>query len=80
MAFRGAAPATPHKLSKTRKSSALAAHFDFKSKLDELLGPDDTSPSKGTVESEFDRYVSAPPSPRETDILRFWEVSASLTP
>ena len=43
--------------------------------MDELFGNANMPLSKGTVKAEFKRYVSGLPSPRDTDILRFWEVS-----
>lgn len=30
---------------------------------------------QGTVQEEFDKYTAATPSPAETDILHFWDVS-----
>jgi hypothetical protein len=42
---------------------------------DKLLDNIDTSLLKGTVQEEFDKYMTASLSPLETDILHFWEVS-----
>ena len=43
--------------------------------MDELFGHSSTPLPEGGVETEFERYMSGSPSPRETDILRFWDVS-----
>ena len=43
--------------------------------MDELFGHANISLSEGTVEAEFERYMSGLASPRDTDILHFWEVS-----
>jgi hypothetical protein len=50
-------------------------HLGFDSRMDEFLGHANISHSEGTVEEEFERYVNSLASPRETDILHFWEVS-----
>jgi hypothetical protein len=82
VAFRGAAPATPRK-SSTRKHSSAFSSFSlrhgFDSKMDNLFGGANVSISEGTIEEEFQRYTSGLLSPRETDILRFWEVSFPYT-
>jgi hypothetical protein len=81
VAFRGAAPATPRKAPALKESSlspSFLFNLEFASALDQLYGQANTSPSKGTVQEEFDRYVSGS-SPRETDIIRFWEVSFAYT-
>lgn len=78
VAFRSAAPATPRKSSTLKQSSVFSSfstRVGFDSKMDELFGGANTSLSEGTAEEEFERYVSGSPSPRETDILHFWEVS-----
>jgi hypothetical protein len=80
--FRGDAPASPRKASTLKQSSVFADFsddFGFDSKMDELFGGANTSLSEGTVEAEFERYVGGFPSPRETDIIRFWEVSFPYT-
>jgi hypothetical protein len=51
----------------------------LETKMDEIFGRPSTSLSEGTVEAEFDRYISGMPSPRDMDILRFWEVSSFYT-
>lgn len=43
--------------------------------VDDLLDNVNASPHQGTVQEEFDKYTAASPSPLETDILHFWEVS-----
>ena len=47
--------------------------------MDELFGRANTNLPEGTVEAEYERYLSGLPSPRDTDILRFWEVSFTFT-
>lgn len=82
VAFRGAAPATPRKLSTLKQSSAFpgfSKKLGFENKIDRLFGRGDTSFSEGTVEGEFDRYQSCKPSLQETDILQFWAVSFRYT-
>ena len=82
MAFRGTAPATPCKLSTLKQSSvfpSFSTRLGFDSKMDELFGRANISHSKGTVEEEFERYVNSLASPRETDIIHFWEVSFPYT-
>ena len=82
VAFRGAAPATPRKSSRVKQSSAFpnfSTHIGFDSKMDQLFGRGKASLSEGTVEAEFERYVSGLPSPREMDIIHFWEVSFPYT-
>lgn len=77
VAFRGIAPATPRKASTLKKSSAFSdfsTDLGFDKKMDELFGRADTSLSEGTVEMEFERYVSGTTS-RDMDIFHFWEVS-----
>jgi hypothetical protein len=43
--------------------------------MDRLYGHANKPPSEGSVEAEFRRYVDGLSSARDTDILRFWEVS-----
>lgn len=78
VAFRGPAPASPRK-SSTRKQSSVFHSFStlsgFDSKLDELFGHAHISLPEGTAEAELERYVNSLASPRDTDILHFWEVS-----
>jgi hypothetical protein len=72
------APATPLKSSKLRKQSTTRVISRFKPDthaIDDYLDKLNVSPRQGTVQEEFDKYTSATPSPLETDILHFWEVS-----
>jgi hypothetical protein len=72
------APATPLKSSKLRKTSRPKAMSRFQldnHMVDDLLDNVNASPHQGTVQEEFDKYTAASPSPLETDILHFWEVS-----
>jgi hypothetical protein len=82
VAFHGAAPATPRK-SNTRKRSpafpSFSADRGFDSKLDDLFGRENISLSEGTIEQEYERYMSGQTSSRDTDILHFWEVSFPYT-
>lgn len=74
------APATPLKSSRFRKSSysKTVSRFQLDGDLvDELLDNVDTSPRRGTVQEEFDKYTAASLSALETDILHFWEVSCT---
>ena len=82
VAFRGAAPATPHKSFAPKESpgfSRFSSHLGFESKMDKLYGHANIRSSEGSVEAEFRRYVDGLPSARDTDILRFWEVSFPYT-
>lgn len=82
VAFRGTAPATPRKSSTLKQSSvfpSFAMHTGFESKMDEIFGRTNIHLPEGTVEAEYERYISGLPSPRDTDILRFWEVSSTYT-
>jgi hypothetical protein len=82
VAFHGAAPATPRK-SNIRKWSSAFSSFSvdhgFDSKLDDLFGRENISLSEGTIEQEFERYMSGQTSSCDTDILHFWEVSFPYT-
>ena len=81
-AFRGAAPATPRKASTLKHLSVFpkfSTHAGFESKMDQLFGHANMHLPEGTVEAEYERYISGLPSPRDTDILRFWEVSFPYT-
>jgi hypothetical protein len=72
------APAMPLKSSKFKKSSSsrVMSHFQLDNHIvDELLNSVDASLHQGTVQEEFNKYTAALPSPLETDILHFWEVS-----
>jgi hypothetical protein len=52
------------------------SHFKLNNHMvDDLLDNIDVSLHQGTVQEEFNRYMAASPSPLETDILHFWEVS-----
>ena len=78
VAFWGAAPARPCKLSTLKQLSVFSSfsmHLGFDSKMNQLFGRTNTTLSKGTVEEEFERYMSGLPIPREMDIIHFWEVS-----
>jgi hypothetical protein len=78
--FRGDAPATPRKSSRVKQSSvfpSFSTRRGFESKVDEVFGRADMPLSEGTVQEEFERYVSGSGSPRDTDIIHFWEVSFS---
>ena len=80
--YRGAAPTTPHKLSALKQSSVFpnfSTHLGFESKMDDLFSGANVSHTGGSVEEAFERYVSGLPSPHETDILHFWEVSLLYT-
>jgi hypothetical protein len=72
------APAMLLKSSKFRKSSCSrpVLHFQLDTHMgDKLLNDINTSLLKGTVQEEFDKYMTALLSPLEMDILHFWEVS-----
>lgn len=72
------APATPLKSSKLRKSSHPRAVSRFRLDnhiVDEFLENVNASPRQGSVREEFEKYTAALPSPLDTDILHFWEVS-----
>jgi hypothetical protein len=72
------APATPLKSSKFRRPppSKVMSRFRLDNHIvDNYLDNVNVSPRQGTVQEEFDKYTAASPSPLETDILHFWEVS-----
>ena len=78
VAPRGAVPATLCKLTTLKQSlvfPSFSMHLGFDNKMDELFGHANISLSKGTIEMEFERYMYGLPSPHDTDILHFWEVS-----
>jgi hypothetical protein len=50
-------------------------HLRFDKKMDELFGCANIPLSEGTIEMEFERYVSGLASPCDMDIIHFWEVS-----
>src|SRR6266404_552922 len=76
--FQGTTPTTPQKPSQPAKSSGLAgviAHFDLDDNVfGDILGTSEEPLHEGTVEEEYKKYVTTPPSPRNTNILHFWEV------
>jgi hypothetical protein len=82
VAFHGAAPTTLCK-SNTHKQSPAFLSFSvdcrFDSKLDDLFSRENISLSEGTIEQEFERYVSGQTSSCDTDILHFSEVSFPYT-
>jgi hypothetical protein len=56
--------------------SNLSTRPSFAKRIENVFGGrGDASRIEGTPEDEFKRYVAGLPSPPETDILRFWEVS-----
>jgi len=72
------APATPLKSSKFRRppTSKVMSRFKLDNHIvDDYLDNVNVSSRQGTVQEEFDKYTAASPSPIETDILHFWEVS-----
>jgi hypothetical protein len=72
------APATPLKSSKLRRAPThkVVSHFKLDDHLlDDYLDNINLSRRQGTIQEEFDKYTAALPSPIETDILHFWEVS-----
>jgi hypothetical protein len=75
--FRGAAPATPRKSSKLKQSSIFGAatRLGFGDRMDEIFGHANASVTEAPVREEFDKYTSGVLSPKDTDIIHFWEVS-----
>ena len=54
------------------------SHYQLDNHIgDNLFDNVDASPCLGTVQEEFDKYTAASLSQIETDILHFWEVSAT---
>jgi hypothetical protein len=82
VAFHGAAPTTPRKSNTCKWPPAFpsfSADHRFDSKLDDLFGRENISLSKGTIQQEFERYVSGQTFSHGMDILLFWEVSFPYT-
>ena len=81
--IRGPAPATPRKAPAPKQSlvfSNFATRPSLARRIEKVFGTQgDASRVEGTPEDEFQRYISSLPSPPETDILRFWEVSLPPT-
>ncbi len=75
---RGVAPATPRKTSQFSKASGffnVITCFKLNNKaINDILSGVNRSSQKGTVEEEFEKYMSGL-SPLKMDILHFWEVS-----
>jgi len=75
---QGVAPATPHKTAQFPKALGffnITTRFKLDNKaINDILSGVNRSSQKGTVEEEFEKYMSGL-SPPEMDILHFWEVS-----
>jgi hypothetical protein len=54
-------------------------HLGFENKMDKLFGHANTNLPERIVEAEYERYIFGLPSPHDTDILCFWEVSFTYT-
>jgi hypothetical protein len=53
---------------------SLAAQYGLSDDMD-IGRPAGNEP---TIEQEYQAYVTAPPSPKDVDLLKFWEVSDNI--
>lgn len=68
------APATPRETESAFGLDDLAEQYG----VEDLMNfTDNSTPLEQSIDEEFAAYVTAPLSPKKTDILKFWEVSIS---
>jgi hypothetical protein len=72
----GADPIEHQDTSEMPKYMSLAEQYGFSDDMD--IGGSTDNGTEQTVEQEYLAYITAPPSSKTVDILKFWEVGSTV--